>query len=39
VLGAGFFWPAFPLFWLTVSLFAHAWVRSARERPRAVVPY
>jgi hypothetical protein len=39
VLGAGFFWPAFPLFWLTVGLFVHAWVRSSRERPRAVVPY
>jgi hypothetical protein len=39
VLGAGFFWPAFPLFWLTVSLFVHAGVRSARDRPRAVVPY
>ena len=35
VLGAGFFWPAFPLFWLTVSLFVHARVRSFRT----VVPY
>ena len=35
VLGAGFFWPAFPLFWLTVSLFVHARVRSFRK----VVPY
>ncbi|HEY3468140.1 MAG TPA: DUF1707 domain-containing protein [Amycolatopsis sp.] len=39
VLGAGFFWPAFPLFWLTVSVFVHARVRAARERPRAAVPY
>lgn len=39
VLGAGFFWPAFPIFWLAVSLFVHAGVRSARERPGAAVPY
>ncbi|MBE8525875.1 DUF1707 domain-containing protein [Amycolatopsis sp. H6(2020)] len=39
VLGAGFFWPAFPLFWLGVSLLVHARVRSVRERPRAAVPY
>lgn len=39
VLGAGFFWPAFPVFWLAVSLLVHARVRSARERPRAAVPY
>ena len=39
VLGAGFFWPAFPVFWLAVSLLVHARVRSARERQRAAVPY
>lgn len=39
VLGAGFFWPAFPMFWLAVSLFVHAGVRSVRERPGAPVPY
>ncbi|MEV6879759.1 DUF1707 domain-containing protein [Amycolatopsis sp. NPDC051128] len=39
VLGAGFFWPAFPMFWLVVSLFVHARVRSFRERPRTAVPY
>ncbi|WP_410597765.1 DUF1707 domain-containing protein [Amycolatopsis sp. lyj-23] len=39
VLGAGFFWPAFPLFWLGVSLLVHARVRSVRERPRTAVPY
>jgi uncharacterized protein DUF1707 len=39
VLGAGFFWPAFPIFWLAVSLFVHARVRSFRERPGAAVPY
>jgi hypothetical protein len=39
VLGAGFFWPAFPMFWLAVSLFVHARVRSFREEPRAAVPY
>ncbi|MFG1642256.1 DUF1707 domain-containing protein [Amycolatopsis sp. NPDC049252] len=39
VLGAGFFWPAFPMFWLAVSLFVHAGVRSARERARTAVPY
>ncbi|MEV4149120.1 DUF1707 domain-containing protein [Amycolatopsis sp. NPDC049691] len=39
VLGAGFFWPAFPLFWLAVSVFVHARVRSFRERPGAPVPY
>jgi hypothetical protein len=39
VLGAGFFWPAFPVFWLVVSLFVHARVRSFRDRPRAAVPY
>ncbi|MCR6490304.1 DUF1707 domain-containing protein [Amycolatopsis sp. OK19-0408] len=39
VLGAGFFWPAFPLFWLTVSFFVHARVRSARDRLGPAVPY
>jgi hypothetical protein len=39
VLGAGFFWPVFPLFWLAVSLFVHARVRSLRERPGTAVPY
>ncbi|MEU0794595.1 DUF1707 domain-containing protein [Amycolatopsis sp. NPDC005961] len=39
VLGAGFFWPAFPMFWLAVSLFVHAGVRSVRERAGAAVPY
>lgn len=39
VLGAGFFWPAFPMFWLAVSLFVHARVRSFRERPGTAVPY
>ncbi|UOZ09760.1 DUF1707 domain-containing protein [Amycolatopsis sp. WQ 127309] len=39
VLGAGFFWPAFPMFWLAASLFIHAGVRSARERVRTPVPY
>jgi uncharacterized protein DUF1707 len=39
VLGTGFFWPAFPMFWLVVSLFVHARVRSFREQPRAAVPY
>ncbi|MFJ7210319.1 DUF1707 domain-containing protein [Amycolatopsis sp. NPDC098790] len=39
VLGAGFFWPAFPMFWLAVSLFVHARVRSFRERPGNAVPY
>lgn len=39
VLGAGFFWPAFPIFWLAVSLFVHARVRSFRERPGTAVPY
>lgn len=39
VLGPGFFWPAFPMFWLAVSLLVHARVRSFRERPRGAVPY
>ncbi|WP_290055475.1 DUF1707 SHOCT-like domain-containing protein [Amycolatopsis solani] len=39
VLGAGFFWPAFPMFWLTVSLLVHAGARSFRERAGAAVPY
>ncbi|OXM66912.1 DUF1707 SHOCT-like domain-containing protein [Amycolatopsis vastitatis] len=39
VLGAGFFWPAFPLFWLAVSVLVHARVRSFRERTGAAVPY
>ncbi|SFW45190.1 DUF1707 SHOCT-like domain-containing protein [Amycolatopsis australiensis] len=39
VLGAGFFWPAFPMFWLAVSLLVHAGMRSVRERPGAPVPY
>jgi len=39
VQGPGFFWPVFPVFWLTVSLVAHARVRSFRERPRTAVPY
>jgi len=39
VLGAGFFWPAFPMFWLAVSLLVHAGVRSARERAGGAVPY
>ncbi|MEU4249475.1 DUF1707 domain-containing protein [Amycolatopsis sp. NPDC026612] len=39
VLGAGFFWPAFPVFWLAVSVLAHARVRSFRERAGAAVPY
>ncbi|MEV4057970.1 DUF1707 domain-containing protein [Amycolatopsis sp. NPDC049688] len=39
VLGAGFFWPAFPIFWLAVSLLVHARVRAFRERPGAAVPY
>ncbi|MEQ0562923.1 DUF1707 domain-containing protein [Amycolatopsis sp. NEAU-NG30] len=39
VLGAGFFWPVFPLFWLAVSLFVHARVRSLRERAGTAVPY
>ncbi len=39
VLGAGFFWPAFPMFWLAVSLFVHARVRSVREHPGTAVPY
>ncbi|MEV7091594.1 DUF1707 domain-containing protein [Amycolatopsis sp. NPDC051045] len=39
VLGPGFFWPAFPMFWLAVSLLVHARVRSFRERSGAAVPY
>jgi uncharacterized protein DUF1707 len=39
VLGAGFFWPAFPIFWLAVSLLVHARVRSFRGSPRTAVPY
>ncbi|KDN18234.1 DUF1707 SHOCT-like domain-containing protein [Amycolatopsis rifamycinica] len=39
VLGAGFFWPVFPLLWLGMSLLVHARVRAARERRRAAVPY
>ncbi|EOD70448.1 DUF1707 SHOCT-like domain-containing protein [Amycolatopsis vancoresmycina] len=39
VLGAGFFWPGFPMFWLAVSLLVHARVRAFRERPGAAVPY
>ncbi|MDQ7805332.1 DUF1707 domain-containing protein [Amycolatopsis sp. A133] len=39
VLGAGFFWPAFPMFWLAVSLLVHARVRSFRERIGGAVPY
>ncbi|MBE1498865.1 hypothetical protein H4696_005965 [Amycolatopsis lexingtonensis] len=39
VLGAGFFWPAFPIFWLTVSLVVHAGARSFRERSGSAVPY
>ena len=39
VLGGGFFWPAFPMFWLAVSLFVHARVRAFRERPGSAVPY
>ncbi|MGW4064139.1 DUF1707 SHOCT-like domain-containing protein [Amycolatopsis sp. NPDC004747] len=39
VLGAGFFWPAFPMFWLAVSFLVHARVRAFRERPGAAVPY
>ncbi|GAB3153283.1 DUF1707 SHOCT-like domain-containing protein [Amycolatopsis sp. NPDC004378] len=39
VLGAGFFWPAFPVFWLAVSVFVHARVRSFRETRGTAVPY
>jgi hypothetical protein len=39
VLGTGFFWPAFPMFWLAASIFIHAGVRSVRERARTPVPY
>lgn len=31
VEGAGFFWPAFPIFWLIVSLLVHATVRLRRR--------
>ncbi|GAA3538824.1 DUF1707 domain-containing protein [Amycolatopsis ultiminotia] len=37
--GAGFFWPAVPMFWLFISLVAHARVRAFRPRPGAPVPY
>jgi hypothetical protein len=30
VSGVPFFWPVFPLFWLTVSLVLHAWIRGWR---------
>lgn len=39
VLGAGFFWPAFPMFWLGISLLVHARVRSFREHRGTPVPY
>jgi hypothetical protein len=39
VLGPGFFWPAFPMFWLAVSVLVHARVRAFRERSGAAVPY
>ena len=39
VSGAFFFWPAFPVFWLLVSLVVHARVRGFRGRREAVVPY
>ncbi|WAL65063.1 DUF1707 domain-containing protein [Amycolatopsis cynarae] len=35
VSGAPFFWPAMPMFWLGVSLLAHAAIRSRRR----AVPY
>jgi len=37
--GAVFFWPAMPLFWLFISLLAHARVRTFGRRPGAPVPY
>ncbi|MDT8909634.1 DUF1707 domain-containing protein [Amycolatopsis sp. PS_44_ISF1] len=37
--GAGFFWPAMPVFWLSVSVLAHARAVSFRERRGAAVPY
>ncbi len=39
VSGAFFFWPAFPVFWLMVSLVVHARVRGFRGRQQAAVPY
>lgn len=30
----GYFWPAFPIFWLTVSLLVHAAVRARRRQDR-----
>ena len=37
--GAGFFWPAFPAFWLLVNLLAHARMRGFGTRRGAAVPY
>ncbi|WP_370946524.1 DUF1707 domain-containing protein [Amycolatopsis sp. cg5] len=34
-----YFWPIAPMFWLAVSLAAHARLRGARERRAAAVPY
>lgn len=31
---AGYFWPAFPIFWLTVSLLVHAAIRARRRQGR-----
>ncbi|MFI5606113.1 DUF1707 domain-containing protein [Amycolatopsis sp. NPDC051903] len=39
VLGAGFFWPVMPVFWLFVTLVVHARVRSFRRGPQSPVPY
>lgn len=39
VSGAFFFWPAFPVFWLLVSVVLHARVRGFRGRRGPVVPY
>jgi hypothetical protein len=32
--GTPYFWPAFPLFWLAISLVLHARIRGARWRYR-----
>ncbi|MBB4686359.1 DUF1707 domain-containing protein [Amycolatopsis jiangsuensis] len=39
VTGPGFFWPVVPLFWLFVSLLAHARFRAFRTRSGSAVPY
>ena len=37
-LGAGFFFPVFPLAWLGLSLFVHARIRRARGSMRVTAP-